>query len=337
MVPPFRKLGIAVAAGPNSSSVHARPYGADRVRIISDKYGSQELNEEGIMDIVNTYSELRKAERGYRAVRERAATRPLDSVFAVIGRITEKYGWRPMEVEISSSVPKGLGSSASVFVATAAAVLGHYGVNELTGIGDIANSGDEISHGRSSGIDAHTIAAGGWNSYRAGEGVKRLDVDFPVRMLAVDSGEPAKTMDTVEYFQELAKLWPENMKSLTDELERLVMDGLGAMKGRDMTALGQAMTAYYRELRRVDNMDVGIPKVTFLTQSLEKITEGALSCPGVLGAKPTGGWGGGCVLVLVRDEESVKEINERFRFYRVHDLQLGAPGVRLCGQSPDRP
>jgi len=69
---------------------------------------------------------------------------------------------------------------------------------------------------------------------------------------------------------------------------RRVRDAVDALRRGDLTSFGALLTASHRSLR--DDFDVSLPEI-------DAIVEGAVSSPGVLGARLTGGGFGGSVLI----------------------------------------
>jgi len=80
------------------------------------------------------------------------------------------------------------------------------------------------------------------------------------------------------------------------------------------------MTDYYVELR----------KLNISTKALDQIVKMAIKNK-ALGAKPTGGWGGGSVIVLAESEKNVLELIELFNKngFDAFQTKLGVEGVRI--------
>ena len=93
-------------------------------------------------------------------------------------------------------------------------------------------------------------------------------------------------------------VWHENHR---------VLHALAALQSGDLAAVGALLQAAHASAR--DDYDISTPE-------LETLVEAAGLAPGVFGARLTGAGWGGCVLVLVRQEEAAhaaRTIQERFR------------------------
>ena len=241
--------------------------------------------------------------------------------FVVAGKVMEKYGFEPLSVEIDSNVPKNLGSSASVFCGVAKGVSEYLGETlDYDEIGNFANGGDLVVHGMASGIDTNTVACGGWVRYRKSEGLKSLCLDYKPSFVIVDSGEPAKTMETVGSVRRQMDENPKFVCSVFDELERISLRGLESLENCDDYCVGVEMNNYYDALK----------KLGISTRCLDEVVEIANDY-GVLGVKPTGGWGGGVCIVLVKDSKQSKDIIRIYRSsgFSAFSTKLGVDGVKI--------
>ena len=285
-----------------------------KVEINSDKFGREAKTEQEIRNIVEKLDYLIENEK-IEEIKELAEADRLLPSFYVIGKLSEYYGYEPCSIEIHSEVQKNLGSSASVFNAIAYAYSKFLGL-ELSKdeIGFFANEGDKIVHGRPSGIDAYTISYGGWISYRKSEGIKPLEIDFEFPLLIVDSKEEAKTRETVEYIRRKKEKNEEFVEFILDKLEEISTDALRALRNENLNELGNLMLQYYDELRK---LDISTPK-------LDEIVKIARENKAF--AKPTGGWGGGCCIVLADDTSELEKIYKT-KGYDAFSVELGVPGV----------
>lgn len=76
------------------------------------------------------------------------------------------------------------------------------------------------------------------------------------------------------------------------QIRQLVNEGSQAIQAGDLASLGQAMNQNQEQLRK---LDASSPEI-------EQLCESALQA-GALGAKLTGGGGGGCVIALAPQNE----------------------------------
>jgi len=315
----YDKLGIATAVG-KYTTVKVSPYHKDSIKIRSNNYSlEKEMNKEEIFDILGHIEKLREKNK-INEIKDLVRGNSLLPSFVTAGKIMEKYGFESVYIEIDSQVPKNLGSSASVFNAVALGVSKFLDLNlSKQEIGFFANEGDKVVHGTPSGIDAHTIACGGWVSYRKSEGIRPLQINFELPLVIVDSGEPARTGETVGYVRNQREENPEHVDTIINILDEISHRGLEAIKSKNFNKIGELMTQFYNELKK---LNISTPK-------LDEIVNIALR-NNALGAKPTAGWGGGCCIVLPKEDqvENLKKIYEE-KGYKVFRTELGVGGVKI--------
>ena len=246
----------------------------------------------------------------------------LSPSFFVVANILNKYGFRGLKIDINSNIPKNLGSSSAVFSALALSVITALGKNvSKEEISNLSYKGDIIAHGGTpSGIDNSIVTYGGYLQYQKSKGIKVLDVDFKIPLLIVSSGENVKTGEMVSYVRDKIKESPESVNVILESLNVLSKKALVGLKNKDLYLLGELMNSYYRELRKLD----------ISTEKLDRIIEIALS-NNALGAKPTGGWGGGSCLVLAKREEDLKGLMDIFKEKGFNSFigKIGVEGVKI--------
>lgn len=321
------KLGIA-------TSIDKRAYvtvsgGNEEVIIESRNLDlKKSLSEKELIELLKKIEELKdelrdktKAEKAIKKI-EKIGKDKLAPSFFVVAKLAEKFGFHGLKISIDSEVPKNLGSSSSVFSAITlgtATLLGEKLSKEE--IVSITNEGDIVAHGGlPSGIDASIVTHGGYLKYKKSEGITPLDISFEIPLLIVDSGEPARTGKTVPYINKLKKEQPKLVEGVLDKLDKISHSGLEAIKLQNLREIGKLMIDYYQELR----------KLNISTAKLDQIVQIALSHQ-ALGAKPTGGWGGGCCIVLGKDEDQEKELLKIYkeRGFEAFRTKLGGEGIRI--------
>ena len=280
----------------------------------------QSLSKEKLFEKYSLLNNLIK-EKNFLKLKELTKKEKLLPSFFVIANILKKYGFEGLKVEIASEIPKNLGSSSAVFSAIALAVSKILGKDlSKKEISDFAFQGDVIAHGgMPSGIDNNVVTYGGYIQFRKSEGVKFLNIDFQLPLIIVDSGEPAKTAETVLAVRELREKEPEFVIPILDKLEEISLAGIGALKLKNLPQIGKLMTDYYLELR----------KLGISTKKLDEIFNLALENK-ALGAKPTGGWGGGCCLVLAKGKKESLNLIRVFeeKGFQTLKTKLGVEGVK---------
>ena len=279
------------------------------------------LTEKEILQLFERVENLKK-ENKFDEIKEFGKKNKLNAPFFVIANLIKKYGFKPAKIIIETNVPKNLGSSSSVFAALALA-LSKFLEKDLSKeeISDFSYDGDIIAHGGTpSGIDNSIVTYGGYIQYKKSNGIEPLDINFKLPLIFVDSGEPSKTGETVPFIRMQRE---ENEKFVDEILERLnviSIQSLDALKNQNLELIGELMLEYYLELK----------KLNISTDKLDKIIEIALKNK-ALGAKPTGGWGGGCCIILAKNQEQAKELIKIYNSngFTSFQTKIGVEGVKI--------
>lgn len=199
----------------------------------------------------------------------------------------EKMG---LNIEINSSIPiaAGLGSSAAVAVASAAAISNLLEVN-LTkdNIFRLALEAEKIVHGNPSGVDPAISTYGGALLYRKSEGIKRLNIEADLPLIIGNTGIKRVTGDMVSHVNKLRNRYPTIIDRIMDAGSVIVSLGVKALKSGDLETLGDLMNMNHALLCALGVSNYAIERL---------ITAARKS--GALGAKLTGAGGGGCIIAL---------------------------------------
>ncbi|MCW1309726.1 MAG: mevalonate kinase [Candidatus Nanoarchaeia archaeon] len=316
----YGKLGIAASIG-KRCFVTALPGGRD-ILIDAINLGIKKKLSKEVLYSVSRKIEKIKKKQCFDEIAKICELDPLSPIYFIIFRIMYKHKYKPMRIRIRSYIPKNLGSSSAVFASTALAVSKFLNVDlKKKEISDLAYDGDVIAHaGTPSGIDNSIVTYGGFIKYKKSEGVKKLKINFKLPLIFVDSGETAKTSKTVSHIRRQREKNREFVDDILDKLNEISMEFLNALNRKDLGALGKLMFQYYYELR----------KLKISTKKLDHIIKVAIE-NGALGAKPTGGWGGGCCIVLARDAKQIFELIKMYKRkgYNSFISKIGVEGTRL--------
>ena len=216
----------------------------------------------------------------------------------------------------------GLGSSAALSVAIARALgeAAGYALGE-DAILDAAMAAETVFHGRPSGIDHAVAARGGFGLFTRADGFRRLAAAVPVPLVVGHTGRERDTKGRVARVAVLAAEHPVETHARFDAIGTLVRRAVDAIAAGDFAALGVAMNDNQRHL---DALEVSCGEIDRLC--------GLARDAGALGAKLTGGGGGGCVIALApRGEEAVRQAWARAG-YTSFTTVVGS--VSLDGKSP---
>lgn len=218
--------------------------------------------------------------------------------------------------EIPQSV--GLGSSAAIAVASAAATLKLCSDElDLSLILEAAHEGEKIIHYTPSGIDTSIAAFGGVGTYTRSEGYRELDLRLE-EILIVNTGRQRRTGDVVKKVKEFRKKNPKKFEKLLEESRQIVEESVDCLKAHEVEELGKLMVRN-QELLRI----IGVS-----TPEIEQAINACMGA-GAYGAKLTGAGGGGCI-IAVADYDRLGLLAERLsKCFQVFRVRLRVKGVRI--------
>lgn len=209
-----------------------------------------------------------------------------------------------LHVVTESNFPpeRGLGSSAASAGAAIRAILDYYKIRASEDeIFALTQSAERVAHGRPSGLDATATSASWPVRFSSGE-FSRMEINMRAWLILADSGCKGMTRVTVDALRARMDEQPDAVKNKLDELGAIAnqaADDLALGRAADM---GARMTRAHRILA-----DLGVS-----TPQLDKLVRAALD-HGALGAKLTGGGGGGCVIALADTEAAAEQISAALR------------------------
>ena len=256
-----------------------------------------------------------------------------------------QYSGPPLDIDVNSSLfsAAGMGSSAALSNAFGAAMYSYLNPDEeidAVKLAKIAHSAEATAQkGRASPTDTATSALGGCvvvsgsevpgtrhvfdTSLETPEGSREWSintVDIPqgvgdAWLVIGYSGTGSPTGRMVAKVAKLISEVPERMEEM-EAIANITRAGLAALSAGNLDALGMAMDACHKSLRKLE----------VSTIKLDQMVNAAR--PHSLGAKITGAGGGGCMVALTHDPNRVSEAIE-VAGGRPLMTRLGAQGVRL--------
>lgn len=249
----------------------------------------------------------------------------LDGMALVAYKTLQKFAANPqfgVEIALSSTIPvsAGLGSSAAIAAATAAAVYGLFDSNiEPAVISELAFESEKVVHGNPSGIDNLISSYGGFLRYEGGKHTL-LDVQSTIPLIIANTKIPRNTKDLVakvgiykEEFPEIMQAVLDSMGILTNRFEQLLMT-------KDLQTLGTLM-----------NINQGL--LDAIGVNHQRLSEYIWTArdAGALGAKLTGAGGGGCMIAIAKDAESSAQIVGRLKEHHAEVIatSISPKGVTL--------
>lgn len=230
----------------------------------------------------------------------------LSSIRTAIHAALDFVGWdgKRLYVLTESDFPpeRGLGSSAAAAGAVIRAILDYYGVEaDKSKLFSLTQQAELVAHGRSSGLDA--VATSSLAPVKYGDGsFSYMNIDMQAWIVLADSGCKGMTRVTVEALRKKREENPDFVNALLKELGDIALsaeDDLAQGRSKDM---GARMLRAHKILA-----ELGIS-----TPLLDDLVNAAYN-NGALGAKLTGGGGGGCVIALADSEDCARKVSEAFK------------------------
>lgn len=203
-------------------------------------------------------------------------------------------GWT---VTLHSRIPmaSGMGSGAALCAALvrglwqmAAAHNPTLGPPDPKTVSAIVYAAEEIYHGTPSGIDNTVVAFDRPVWFRRGNEPQVLAMQGTLRLAVADSGEPGSTRTTVAHVRRLHQESPQATEQIFDSIGGLAQTARNALETGKVEALGPLFDANHAYLQQ---LGVSTPRLDQLVDAARRA--------GALGAKLSGGGGGGNMIALV--------------------------------------
>ena len=213
-------------------------------------------------------------------------------------------GDKGMRIEVFPDVPRGMGmgGSAALAVAVIRAINQHFnvGLNEQQ-INDFAFESEKTAHGQPSGIDNTMATFGQPLVFRKGSPplVELLNIPKPLWIVVGMTQSEGLTAKTVQSVRAAHERQPQIYDKIFDDIDNLSLRGVAAIQDHDIATLGELM-----------NINQGLLNALLVsTPELERGIQLARDA-GALGAKLTGGGGGGAMVALCEGEDHAEEITK---------------------------
>lgn len=235
------------------------------------------------------------------------------------GAIFDRLGLtdRNIRIEVFPDVPRGmgLGGSAAIAVAIIRALDRHFslGLSDQE-INELAWLSEEIAHGQPSGIDNTMATYGQPLVYRRGNPplAELLNIPQPLHLVVGMTRNEGLTAKTVSNVHQARARNPRLYDKIFDDIDALVLQSVSAIQDHDLATLGELMNVCQGLLNA---LQVSTPE-------LERLI-GIARTAGALGAKLTGGGGGGAMIALCGDDPSTVQAAIERQGYRAFALRVG--------------
>lgn len=211
-------------------------------------------------------------------------------------------GHRGIRIEVFPDVPRGmgLGGSAALAVAIIRALNLHFKLGLTDNeVNRLAYKSEEVAHGQPSGIDNTLATFGKPLVFRKGhpELVELLNIPQPLALVIGMTHTQGLTAKTVGNVRAAWERLPQVYEKMFDDIDSLALQAVSAIQENRMRDLGELM-----------NINQGLLNALQVsTPELEKLVAIARKA-GALGAKLTGGGGGGAMIALCEDVESSERV-----------------------------
>ena len=222
-----------------------------------------------------------------------------------------------LTINLTSKLPQGsgMGSSAATSTAVCKALSNYLGVDlEKNQISELVFDAEKIVHGTPSGIDNTVVAYESPVYFVKGQEPVTFDSGRTFYLVIGDTGIQSSTKETVGNVRDLLDKEPKLMNGYFDEIENVTKGGKKAIEDGDKEAVGELMNKNHELLNKIG---VG-------HRELEKLVDVSLDA-GALGAKLTGGGGGGNMVALADSAKEQKVISEKITEagYRAYQTTFG--------------
>lgn len=197
---------------------------------------------------------------------------------------------------------RGLGSSAASAGAIIRAILDYYGVEaSQSQLFSLTQQAERVAHGRSSGLDAVATSSLLPVKYCNGS-FDYMNINMRAWIVLADSGLKGMTRVTVEDLRKKREENPTLVNSLLKELGDIALSAEDDLLHGSSENVGIKMIRAHRIL---DKLGISTPLLNDLVN--------AAYSNGALGAKLTGGGGGGCVIAIADSEDCAYKVSDAFK------------------------
>ncbi|UCC33438.1 MAG: mevalonate kinase [Candidatus Bathyarchaeota archaeon] len=244
-----------------------------------------------------TISDERKGAKGYTEKKRTQQKEAIERMLENMGINSEK---RALEIWLGGNLPgfSGIGASAASSVAIAKAIAEEFRMNlSIERINEIAYEAEKAYAGTPSGIDNTAATYGGliWFIRNLSGGpskIERLSIKKPVRIVIGNTGIVANTKGMIAAVAKRKKANPEKYDLVFNQAKSLIFEARRALEDFDLVRVGRLMNENHGLLQEIE---VSCKELDYLVNRARE--------RGAIGAKLTGGGGGGCMVALTPGRE----------------------------------
>lgn len=282
---------------------------------IFSSYGMWTYNKKEIISVRKRYDKIISNEE-YSKLRNYEIGHPIRYL---LSKLFDDIGYKNLNVIINSKVPKGTGSSSSLACALVFGIykLFNYKITKKKII-DMSIYFDKIAHGGApSGIDVATSTYGGFIAFKKNEGAKKLNINFDIPILIVDTEVPSRSSITADSVRYLLKKNFKKTNNTLNAINSISHEAIDYLKNNNKEKLGKLMNKNQILLK---NLELSKKEIDKLINYIRKKHN-------IYGAKLTGGGGGGSIIILAEDySKMIPDLSKKgFKNYLI---RTGVDGVR---------
>jgi len=242
--------------------------------------------------------------------------RSLGIIFDTLGLIDAS-----VRIEVFPSVPRamGLGGSAAMAVAVIRALDRHFKLDLSDAqVNALAYRCEEVAHGAPSGVDNTVATYGKLVLYKRAvppeeaPTMRELTIARPIPLVIGISGKESLTACSVGNVRQAWQRSPVLYENIFRQIDQLTLQGVEAMQQYDLEHLGDLMNICHGLLNAL--------RVS--SRELEELVQIARE-HGALGAKLTGGGGGGSIIALCPHDRERVMAAMRDAGYQAMEVDLG--------------
>lgn len=224
---------------------------------------------------------------------------------------------RSMRITVYSEIPRamGLGGSAAVAVAIIRSLNRFYRLRlDDEAINRLAFRAETLAHGTPSGIDNTVATFGRPVLYRAGSPAEIEELHFPrsIPIVVGITGKESLTAKMVSRVRDAREKNPKVINPIFRAIDALAGQALGAIRNYDLEGLGNLMNVCHGLLNGLQVSSWEIEEMVQISRE-----------NGALGAKLTGGGGGGSMIALCPDSSERVASAIREAGYQAMEIHIG--------------
>jgi mevalonate kinase len=238
--------------------------------------------------------------KGVKSYAEKKRSQQFESIKRMLKALNINPKKASLRIWLGGNLPSfsGIGASAASSVAIARAIAEEFEMDlPDEKINEVAYEAEKAYAGNPSGIDNTAATFGGliWFMRNLGGGsntIERLNIKKPVEIVIGNTGIVADTKTMVAGVGERKKKYPKKYNALFKQAEDLAFTARKALEEFNIEKVGELMNENHRLLQEIE---VSSKELDYLVNLARE--------KGALGAKLTGGGGGGCIVALTPRKE----------------------------------